>query len=107
MAAQILVSWIGHTDIRALALAMPAKQRTELESLVGSSSQVEGDGPIKALIKGERFSQIHLIRASLDRERNCLEMRSITQVTGAMARSYRSTVPRSRRTCSNPSFLAT
>jgi len=58
---QILVSWIGHTDVRSMAAGMPLKQRTEVAALVGDSFQVEGDGPVKSLVKGEKFSQIHLL----------------------------------------------
>ena len=61
MVSQILVSWIGHTDVRAMAAGMPEKQRNELEAFAGKSSSVEGDCPVSGLVKGEKFSQIHLL----------------------------------------------
>lgn len=62
MRRQILVSWIGHTDVRAMAAgASSAKERRELEAIVGDSSKVEGDGPLKTLVDGESFQEIHLI----------------------------------------------
>lgn len=61
MKRQILVSWIGHTDIRSMAANATASQRKQLEEVVGDASQGVGSGPVKGLISGEEFKQIHLV----------------------------------------------
>ncbi|MCR9294088.1 MAG: sigma 54-interacting transcriptional regulator [bacterium] len=57
----VLVSWIGHTDLRAMAASATPKQRRELEQVIGDSRQVDGDGPVKGLVSGLNFKQIHLL----------------------------------------------
>ena len=61
MKRRILVSWIGHTDLLAMARTATAKLRKEVAEFVGKDWNVEGSGPVKGLVSGEEFKEIHLI----------------------------------------------
>lgn len=58
---RILVSWIGHTDLRAFAREAEDKIRAAIEKIAPSRSEELGDGPVKALLKREAFDQVHLL----------------------------------------------
>lgn len=55
MKRRVLVSWIGHTDLHAMATNATAKQRRELEKVVGATRQVEGKGPVQGLVQLSQF----------------------------------------------------
>lgn len=58
---RILVSWIGHTDLRAMADFLPASKRSEILQYLKSPNTVEGIGPIKSLLVKEEFDEVHLL----------------------------------------------
>ncbi|MCO6438556.1 MAG: sigma 54-interacting transcriptional regulator [Phycisphaerae bacterium] len=55
-----LVSWVGHADLRALAAQLPTRERNALSEIVGAVP-TDPDGPIKSLVRAERFDSIHLL----------------------------------------------
>ncbi|MCF7854231.1 MAG: sigma 54-interacting transcriptional regulator [Candidatus Pacebacteria bacterium] len=58
----VLVSWIGHTDLRAMALAQTADMQKKLEALLGSVKPPEGGtGPVKTLLDHEDFDRVYLL----------------------------------------------
>lgn len=60
---EILVAWIGHTDLRAMAMDLPEvrKQRL-LDQLPKGPRESVVDGPIKTLVtKGPPFAAVHLL----------------------------------------------
>lgn len=59
---RILISWIGHADLKACVLTLPKTEQKRISnklqfSLVGS----DNDGPIKTLLNHEAFDEVHLI----------------------------------------------
>ncbi|MFC1765493.1 sigma-54 interaction domain-containing protein [Planctomycetota bacterium] len=59
---RVLVSWIGHTDIRAMGLSLPKERQTKLSTIVGDLNGVKDhSGPVKTLLVNETFDQIHLL----------------------------------------------
>ena len=61
-AKRILVSWVGHTDIRAMGLSLPKDRQNKLSSVVGGLEGVkDSSGPVKTLLNIEDFDQIHLL----------------------------------------------
>lgn len=62
MGQQILVSWIGHADLRAMATSLPASERGAVSEVVRTNiDEDQGTGPVKALLDKEKFKQIHLL----------------------------------------------
>lgn len=58
----ILISWIGHTDLRAMASSLDSDDRREVEQVVRSLQPVPGGlGPLKTLLKQEEFDAVHLL----------------------------------------------
>ncbi|MEQ1825721.1 MAG: hypothetical protein ABL921_07230 [Pirellula sp.] len=59
---RILVSWIGHTDLKAMSAAVPASQSKAVRKIVGDAVDPKaGIGPIKTLLDQEAFDQVHLV----------------------------------------------
>ena len=58
---QTLISWIGHTDLRAMARDLPAAQRQRFVKNLGGVAPPTGHGPVKALLEREPFDHVHLI----------------------------------------------
>jgi DNA-binding NtrC family response regulator len=57
-----LFSWIGHTDLRAMAASLPAAQQAEvLEGLNPPKPLTGQPGPLKCLLDHERFDEVHLL----------------------------------------------
>jgi DNA-binding NtrC family response regulator len=58
----VLTSWIGHTDLLAMAvgLDLPTRHRVQ-EALKRSSLRAEPPGPIQTLIEREKFDEVHLL----------------------------------------------
>ena len=70
MAVQrLLISWIGHTDIRAMAGDCPATERDAILEDVGATPAPDGPGPVKSLVELEGFDHVHLL-SNYGRERN-------------------------------------
>ncbi len=62
MGRRILVTWIGHTDLKAMAAKLPARLRKAFAKVIrGEIEEVSGDGPVKALLDKEKFNQVHLL----------------------------------------------
>lgn len=61
MSRRILVSWIGHTDLRAFAREDASADRVAIEKVAGAREGETGSGPVKALIENETFDEVHLL----------------------------------------------
>ncbi len=61
MSRRILVSWIGHTDLRAFAREDASADRSAIEKIAGVREGETGSGPVKALIDVETFDEVHLL----------------------------------------------
>jgi DNA-binding NtrC family response regulator len=61
MGRRILVSWIGHADLRAMAATLPVAKRKSVAKVVGELEGEAGSGPVKALLNKEKFEHIHLL----------------------------------------------
>ncbi len=61
MCRRILVSWIGHTDLRAFAREDASADRSAIEKIAGVRVGETGSGPVKALIDVETFDEVHLL----------------------------------------------
>lgn len=61
MRERILVSWIGHADLRSMAESLTEKQQAKLWEIIGQSKPLTGSGPVKALVKAREFAEIHLL----------------------------------------------
>ena len=61
-AKRILVQWIGHSDLRAMAPSLPASKRDEILKEIGSQKPRSGDlGPTKTLLSTRAFDEVHLL----------------------------------------------
>jgi transcriptional regulator with PAS, ATPase and Fis domain len=59
---QVLVSWIGHTDIRAMGRSLPPDRQQALVPLVGPIDNVrDKTGPVRTLLDCRTFDHVHLI----------------------------------------------
>lgn len=56
----LLVSWIGHADLRALARNLDRRTATELTDGL-PPGRVEGDGPLKTLLDQVSFDEVHVL----------------------------------------------
>ena len=62
MLKRVVVQWIGHSDLRAMASSLPAAQRDEIMEQVKGERAKEGDlGPIKTLITTQAFDEVRLL----------------------------------------------
>jgi DNA-binding NtrC family response regulator len=59
---RVLVQWIGHSDLRAMAVSLPANQRDDIMQHVKGELPREGDlGPIKTLLTTQDFDEVRLL----------------------------------------------
>jgi transcriptional regulator with PAS, ATPase and Fis domain len=59
---RILFSWIGHTDLRAMAASLPPDQQEEvLKGLNPPKPLPDQPGPLKCLLDQEAFDEVHLL----------------------------------------------
>jgi len=59
---RILVSWIGHTDLRAMVPFLPGDRQVMIAKKLGVGPIVEGlRSPVKILVEQECFDEIHLL----------------------------------------------
>jgi DNA-binding NtrC family response regulator len=59
---KILVSWVGYTDLRALAATLPPEQQAEMLKGLNPPTPLAGQaGPLKTLIDQERFDEVHIL----------------------------------------------
>ncbi len=61
MSRRILVSWIGHTDLRAFGRLCPTADKELIAKSVPDKPGEVGSGPVKGLVDVERFDAIHLL----------------------------------------------
>lgn len=58
----VLVQWIGHSDLRAMAVSSPAAQRDEIMQQIRGELPGEGDlGPVKTLLSTQDFDEVRLL----------------------------------------------
>ena len=63
---RILVSWVGHNDLLAMAADLPAtKQKKVLESIRRSLPPKKQSGPIRTVVESTDFAEIHLLSNNL------------------------------------------
>jgi len=59
---RVIVQWIGHSDLRAMAASLPGPQRDEIMQHVKGETPKVGDvGPIKTLLNTQQFDEIQLL----------------------------------------------
>lgn len=59
---RILFSWIGHADLRAMAVSLPAEAQKEvLNGLNPPTPAYDQSGPLKCLLDQEQFDEVHLL----------------------------------------------
>ncbi len=59
---RIVLQWVGHSDLRAMAASLPAVQRDEIMEKLKGELPREGDlGPTKTLLSTQTFDEIRLL----------------------------------------------
>jgi DNA-binding NtrC family response regulator len=59
---RVVVQWIGHSDLRAMAASLPAAQRDEIMRHVKGELPKQADGgPIKTLLLTQSFDEVRLL----------------------------------------------
>jgi DNA-binding NtrC family response regulator len=59
---RILVQWIGHSDLRAMASSLPKSDQVEFQARLKGELPQNGDlGPIKTLLENESFDEVRLL----------------------------------------------
>src|SRR5262245_9244220 len=59
---RVLVSWIGHTDLRAMAAAQSAAIQQKISEVVNGTGPLTGEvGPVRTLVEAESFDRIFLL----------------------------------------------
>jgi hypothetical protein len=59
---RVLVQWIGHSDLRAMAAGQADAKRDEILRKIGGTLPRAGDvGPIKTLLNTQSFDEVHLL----------------------------------------------
>lgn len=61
MPQRLLICWIGHNDLRPMALDQPQDVRDDLLNKLGGSPRSSDRGPIRTLIETEDFDRIVLL----------------------------------------------
>ena len=58
----VLVQWIGHSDLRAMAATLPSvKRRQLLDRIGGDASPIGDNGPTKTLLATQEFDKVWLL----------------------------------------------
>lgn len=60
MRQRVLVSWVGHADLRAFSASLAERERAELLSVLGQGRS-EQPGPLRALLEAESFDEVHVL----------------------------------------------
>lgn len=59
---KVLLQWIGHSDLRALAAALPPTRSRRILDRIGGEPSKDGDlGPTKTLLAAHKFDEIRLL----------------------------------------------
>ncbi|MEZ6096875.1 MAG: sigma 54-interacting transcriptional regulator [Pirellulaceae bacterium] len=62
MGRRILLTWIGHTDLKAMGASLPPAKRKSLSATLRAEiAENTGIGPVKSLVEKEKFNQIHIL----------------------------------------------
>ncbi len=62
MASRILLTWIGHTDLKAMACTLSVSKRKAIAEIVNAEIEDDaGPGPVKSLLDKEYFKQVHIL----------------------------------------------
>jgi hypothetical protein len=65
---RILFPWIGHTDMRAMAVDLPSVQRRKVLEFVGSQPALRGSvGPYQCIFQQQSFDHVRLLSAFAER----------------------------------------
>ena len=60
---QVLISWIGHTDLHAMAAEQPSSINQKISEVVGVIPPLKvGVGPVRTLVEAVSFDRIYLRR---------------------------------------------
>ena len=62
MSKRVLISWVGHTDLRALAGTLPEAERRKVLAEIGATEPIKDLGPVKSLTELEAFDEVRLLR---------------------------------------------
>ncbi len=61
----VLLQWIGHSDLRAMAATLPDAKRRPLLNRIGGDASLAGDkGPTKTLLTTPEFDEVRLLSNS-------------------------------------------
>ena len=59
---QVLLSWIGHTDLRAMAAEQSPEIRQRINDITGMGGQFQGGmGPVKTLLEAVPFDRVYFL----------------------------------------------
>jgi len=59
---RVLASWVGHTDLRAMAPSMPKEVQERIAEIAGPQlAPKDGLGPVKTLLTQEHFDRVHIL----------------------------------------------
>ena len=59
---KVLVQWVGHSDLRAMAASLPASKQKTIFDSIGGGPAIGGDaGPTKTLLASVKFDEVHLL----------------------------------------------
>ena len=59
---KVLVQWIGHSDLRALAASLSATRQKKILDVIKGEVAREGDlGPTKTLLSAQTFDEVRLL----------------------------------------------
>ena len=59
---RVLVQWIGHTDLRSMAVDQPAAAQKKIMERLGGQMPKEGNvGPIKTLLQTQNFDEVRFL----------------------------------------------
>jgi hypothetical protein len=68
---RVLVQWIGHSDLRAMAVDQPEAKQKEIMSVVGGRiPEKENVGPARTLLDRETFDEVILL-SNYEPDWNC------------------------------------
>lgn len=59
---KVLLQWVGHSDLRALATSSSEARRKAILAVIGGAAATKGDlGPTKTLVETRKFDEIRLL----------------------------------------------
>jgi DNA-binding NtrC family response regulator len=59
---KVLVQWIGHSDLRALAASLPSTKQKKILDVIKGEAARDGDiGPTRTLLSAQQFGEVRLL----------------------------------------------